>query len=203
MKDFRARFHGPVETARPRGARLIEGYSAKLQRRVRLFDHSSFAQWIRLEADPAVITFCERPARIGPQRDARLVDFWVHSLDGEAMLLLESQRSEGASSQLDDIAVRTIGAAELAAAGIWISNWSCMLPVINTTRTLLPGALLRSVLDHVCSPVPLGRLEHELSLGDPTLARGAIFEHLRRGRIRAPSLRTQPIGPHTVLEPAS
>ena len=35
-------------------ARLIEGYSAKLQRRVRLFDHSSFAQWIRLEADPAV-----------------------------------------------------------------------------------------------------------------------------------------------------
>jgi hypothetical protein len=45
------------------------------------------------------------------------------------MLLLESQRCERAPSQLGDIAVRTIGAAELAAASIWISNWSCMLPV--------------------------------------------------------------------------
>jgi hypothetical protein len=30
--------------AQPRGARLIEGYSAKLQRRVRLFDHANFSQ---------------------------------------------------------------------------------------------------------------------------------------------------------------
>jgi hypothetical protein len=170
MKDFRARFHAPVEMARPRGARLIEGYSAKLQRRVRLFGfgHSSFAQWIRLEADPAVLAFCERPARVGPERDARPVDFWVHALGGEAMLLLESQRCERAPSQLGDIAVRTVGAAELAAASIWISNWSCMLPVINTTRTLVPTALLRSVLDHVCGPVPLGRLEHDLA-GRPVL----------------------------------
>ena len=143
MKDFRARFHGPIETARPRGARLIEAYSAKLQRRVRLFDHSSFAQWIRLEVDPSVITFCERPTRLGPQRDARLVDFWVHAVEGEAMLLLESQRCEGAPSQLDDIAVRTVGAAELAADSVWVSNWSCMLPVINATRTLISSTLLR------------------------------------------------------------
>jgi hypothetical protein len=98
---------------------------------------------------------------------------------------------------------RGIGAAELAAASIWISNWCCMLPVINSTRTLVPTALLRSVLDHVFGPVPLGRLVHDLSLGDPSLVRGAIFEHLRRGRIRAPSLHTQLNGQHTVLEPAS
>ena len=203
MKDQRARFSAPIETIRPRGARLIEGYSAKLQRRVRLFDHTSFAQWIRLEADPAVLAFCERPVRIGPQRDARLVDFWVHSVGGEAMLLLESQPSEGTPSQLDDITVRTVGAAELAATRVWVTNWSWMLPIINTTRTLIPTTLLRAVLDQVCGPVALGRLEHDLSLGDPSLVRGAIFEQLRRGRIRAPSLHTQQINPHTVLEPAS
>ena len=115
--------------------------------------HSSFAQWIRLEADPAVITFCERPVRIGPQRDARLVDFWVGALNGEAMLLLESGRFESVPAQLDDIAIRTIGPAELAAASVWISNWSCMLPVINTTRNLVPRSLLRTVLDHVCEPL--------------------------------------------------
>lgn len=200
---MRSRFHAPADTARPRGARLIEGYSAKLQRRVRLFDHSSFAQWIRLEADPAVITFCERPVRIGPQRDARLVDFWVGALNGEAMLLLESGRFESVPAQLDDIAIRTIGPAELAAASVWISNWSCMLPVINTTRNLVPRPLLRAVLDHVCGPTSLGRLEHELSVGDPSLIGGAIFEQLRTGRIRAPSLHTHLLSLHVVLEPAS
>jgi hypothetical protein len=45
----------------------------------------------------------------------------------------------------------------------------------------------------------LGRLEHELSFGDPSLARGAIFEQLRTGEIRAPSLHTQPIGLHTLI----
>jgi hypothetical protein len=49
----------------------------------------------------------------------------------------------------------------------------------------------------------LGRLEHELSFGNPSLARGAIFEQLRSGAIRAPSLDTRPIGLHTLLEPVS
>ncbi|MDN8617154.1 hypothetical protein [Variovorax ginsengisoli] len=203
MTNLRARFQAPVDTTRPRGTRLIEAYSAKLQRRVRLFDHSSFAQWIRLEADPTVITFCERPVRIGPQRDARLVDFWMGALSGEEMLLLEPRPFEGVPSQLDDVAIRVIVPAELAAASVWISNWSCMLPVINATRNLVPRSLLGAVLDHVCGPISLGRLEHELSVGDPSLIRGAIFEQLRNGRIRAPSLHTKLLSLHAVLEPAS
>ena len=85
MKDFAV----PLETVRPRGSRLLEAFSPKLGRRVRLFDHRRFQQWLRLEADPAVLTFCERPARLDPQPDARLVDFWVRHRDGQAMLLLE------------------------------------------------------------------------------------------------------------------
>ena len=201
MKDSSARFAAPLETVRPRGGRLIEGFSVKLQRRVRVFSHSSFAQWIRLEADPSVIAFCERPARVGPGPDTRLIDFWVHGADGEAMLLIDAR--EDVPSKLHGMQVRVVGGAELAAASAWIGNWSRMLPVINATRALLPPRTLQSVVTHVRQAMSLGRLEQELSFGNPSLARGAIFEQLRRGAIRAPSLHTQPIGLHTLLEPVS
>ena len=66
---------GIGSAARRADDRMIEGFSPKLQRRVRLFSHSSFAQWMRLEADPAVSTFCERPARLTEEPAARLVEF--------------------------------------------------------------------------------------------------------------------------------
>lgn len=201
MKDSSARFAAPLETVRPRGGRLIEGFSVKLQRRVRLFSHSSFAQWIRLEADPSVLAFCERPARAGPGPASRLIDFWVQRADEDAMLLLAER--EDVPSQLHGMGMRVVGDAELAAASIWIGNWSRMLPVINATRTVLPPSILRSVVTHVREVMSLGRLEQELSFGNPSLARGAIFEQLRSGAIRAPSLHTQPIGLHTLLEPVS
>jgi hypothetical protein len=64
MKDFGARFGSPMPATRRRGARLLEAHSPKLNRRVRFFDHLAFCQWIRLEADPGVLKFCERPARV-------------------------------------------------------------------------------------------------------------------------------------------
>lgn len=66
MKRFAARFASPLQSTRPRGARLIESHSPKLGRRVRLFDHLAFSQWIRLEVDPLVESFCERPVRVDP-----------------------------------------------------------------------------------------------------------------------------------------
>ena len=62
MKDSRARFGSPVTASRPRGARLLEAHSPKLDRCVRFFDHLAFSQWVRLKADPGVLKFCERPA---------------------------------------------------------------------------------------------------------------------------------------------
>jgi hypothetical protein len=34
-------------------------------------------QWIRLEADPTVISFCEHPARVDADDSRRLIEFWV------------------------------------------------------------------------------------------------------------------------------
>ena len=72
--------------ARPRGSRRLEAFSPKLARAIRLFDHATFEQWIRLEADPTAVSLCERPTRLGVNRDGRLIDFWVRHHDREEML---------------------------------------------------------------------------------------------------------------------
>jgi hypothetical protein len=202
MKYFNARLHAPLEVARPLGCRLLQAFSPKLARPIRLFDHASFEQWIRLEADPAVLSLCERPARLGPDHDARLIDFWVRRADSEELLLLEhGEIMQVLPDQIDGTALRVVALAELAAAHVWIANWQRMLPVINTTRALLPEGLSKSVLAFVRAPVTLSSIEHQLSIGDSSLVRGAIFELLRTGQLCAPALHTQPLSLQTLLEP--
>lgn len=89
MKASALRFAAPLDMPRPRGARLLEAFSPKLERRWRFFDRASFGQWIRLEADAAVQALCERPARPGKTDNARLADFWIRREDGELLLVLD------------------------------------------------------------------------------------------------------------------
>lgn len=201
MKDFAARFDAPLTTSRPRGARQLEARSPKLGRRLRLFDHLAFSQWIRLEADPAVLTFCERPTRISRQPDSCLIDFWVQRAGSQAMLLLES-RYDLALQDVNGVAVEVVSLAELAAARVWVSNWSRMLPVINATQTLLLKGLVKRVCDRIQEPTPLAHVERDLAVGDPAILRGAIFELLRTGRLRAPSLHHQPLDLHLMVGPS-
>ena len=193
-----------MSAPRPHGARLLTAFSPKLGRTVRAFDHVGFEQWIRLETDPAVIAFCEHPRRVGTTDDGRLIDFWVARRDQEEMLVIE--RGQGAAklpSSVQDIPLRLVPAAELAAGAVWIANWLRMIPVINVTRGLTPKALVRSALSLVRRPLALSYIEHELSVGDPAVVRGAIFELLRTGQLMAPILHTQALSLHTTVEPAT
>jgi len=83
-----ARFRCAVSAARPRGQRLIEAYSLKLGRRVQCFGDAAFRQWIRLEADPSVELFCERPTFLHVANERRLADFWVRQGASELFLML-------------------------------------------------------------------------------------------------------------------
>jgi hypothetical protein len=186
MKDFSAGFSTPLDLPRSRGARLIEAFSAKLERRVQFFDHATFGQWIRFEADPTVLSMCERPRRVGTNPDSCVVDFWVRRAGDEELVVLETATSVRLPPQVDGLALHTVTLAELAAAAMWISNWQRMLPVINATRGLLPKRLLKSIAQGVRQPTALGRLEHEFSISDPAVVRGALFELVRTGRLVAP-----------------
>ena len=203
MNESSPRFSTPTSVSRPRGSRLITAFSPTLQRSVCAFDYVSFAQWVRLEADPSVASFCERPARVGAGSDAGLIDFWVQRASLEELLVIDRGRiPTELPATLDGVALKTVPAAELTAAATWIANWFRMIPVINATRGLTSKGLARSALKLIRSPLALSRVEHELSIDDPSLVRGTVFELLRTGQLSAPSLHTHPLSPHTTLEPA-
>ena len=192
-----------MSTPRPRGARLLTAFSPKLGRTVRAFDHVAFEQWVRLEVDPGVIAFCEHPCRVGANDDGRLIDFWVARHGQEEMLVVE--RGQGPTKlpkSVQNMPLRQVPAAEQAAAAVWVANWLRMIPVINATRGTAPKALIKSVLSLVHRPLALSLVEHEFSVGDPAVVRGTIFELLRTGQLMAPSLHTQALSLHTLVEPA-
>lgn len=202
MKESSPRFVTPMSTPRPRGSRLLTAFSPKLGRTVRAFDHAAFEQWVRLETDPGVSSFCEHPGRVGANDDGRLIDFWVARHSQEEMLVVE--RGQGFAmlpQSVQDIPLRLVPAAEQAAAAVWVANWLRMIPVINATRNVQPKTLIKSVLSLVGRPLALSLVEHELSVGDPAVVRGTIFELLRTGQLMAPSLHTQALSLHTLVEP--
>jgi len=135
-----ARFQSAISTVRPRGARVIESYNLKLGRRLRCFGEDAFRQWIRLEADPLVETFCERSTYLNSGDDKRLADFSTRQADGERLLALDAENQITNVTINDiDLLVRTVQPVELAAARVWIDNWERMLPVIVSCRQLVTG----------------------------------------------------------------
>ena len=182
--------------------RLLTAFSPKLERTIRAFDFPGLEQWVRIEADPTVLTFCEHPRRVGADNDGALIDFWVQRNDSDEMLVVD-RGAVGTKlpASVDGISVRVIAAAELAAASMWASNWLRMIPVITATRGLTPRGLTKSLLALVDRPLALSFVEHELSAGDPSVVRGAIFDLLRTGKLQAPSLHTHPLSLHTTVEP--
>lgn len=204
MKDLARRFCVPVTQTRPKGARLLEGYSPKLKRRVQLFDYSSFSVWIGLEADPKVIAFCERPAPIGSPGSEALIDFWIRRADGEEYFwIISSNDVPDLPITLHDLTVHYVQDAELAADSVWVANWQRILTVINASHSLLDPAQMKSVRAFVKEPIALGRLEAQFACGDPVRVRASIFELLRKGQLVAPALRAQALSLHTSIESAS
>lgn len=199
-----ARFQSAVSTTRPRGARVIESYSPKLGRRLQCFGEAAFRQWLFLEADPSIDIFCERPVYLGADDDKRLADFWTRQKDHEALLVIDEKSLASAITIGDaELLVRTILPIELAAARIWTDNWECMLPAIISCRQLLTQSFLASALHAIAEPLQLSRIERELSTGDPTLVRAAVFTLLHRGKLQAPQLHTEQLSFLTCFQPVN
>ena len=202
MNESAPRFVTPTIATRPRGARLLTAFSPKLGRTVRAFDHAAFEQWICLEVDPGIVSFCEHLCRPGAGDDGTLIDFWAACRGHEEMLVVKrGQGSTKLPKSVQNLPLRLVPAAEQAAAAAWVANWLRMIAVINATRGTAPKNLIKSVLSLVRQPLALSLVEHELSVGDPAVVRGTVFELLRTGQLMAPSLHTPALTLHTLLEP--
>jgi hypothetical protein len=109
---------------------------------------------MRLESDPAVLTFCERPLTYDDGDERRLIDFWVRERDQKALLVVGDDLAvPDKVARATSITVRAVSLAELAAARIWIANRERMLPCMITSRACLADTLLKSVACFISEPM--------------------------------------------------
>jgi len=99
MEDF-LHIQVPVALGRPRGAHRFEAFSLKLARRLTFYRRAVLDQWVLLEADPAVIAFCERPGYIQFGGQRYLADFWVR-YEGLQELVILSDSTAGGDAEAD------------------------------------------------------------------------------------------------------
>lgn len=196
-------FLAPVSISRPRGSRRIDVYSPKLRRRLQCFGEAIYHQCLCLEADPTVLTYCERPVYLTIGNEKHLADFWARQVDREWILFVgDSTPSSMARIGAVEYEVRAVPAAELAAARVWIENWERILPVVTSCQDLLMTPLLDAVRRFVYKPTQLTHIEQEFASMDLILVRAAAFTLVHSGRLSAPSLWTEPLSLLTHFEPA-
>jgi hypothetical protein len=118
-----------VEIKRRPWQRRIEVFSPTPRRRLTLFSRDAQDAWILLEADPHVLSFCERPAYMKGNA-GRVLDSWVNRGRHQHFWVV-SPTDTGRSSiarMVNGIAVRVIHCADLIAMAPRISNWSQIVP---------------------------------------------------------------------------
>jgi hypothetical protein len=190
---------GPVALCRPRGAHRFEAFSPKLARRVMFYRRALLEQWLLLEANPKVITFCERPGYVLINEDRHLADFWVRYVDREELVVLSElisrSKVDASGVELDACTaeVRFVASAELAAARAWTDNWQRILPYLVANRGLVPAPLSPAIMQFVDEPRRLLDIEREFLTSDPVIVRTALFSLLYSGRVSASALQTQPL----------
>ncbi|KVD78832.1 hypothetical protein WI89_30630 [Burkholderia ubonensis] len=81
------RFVHAVDSTRPYYAHRYDLFGLKIGRRLTLFGQDALDLWIRLELDPHVLAYCDRPMCIPDTKPSRLVDFWVRTFDGEKLCI--------------------------------------------------------------------------------------------------------------------
>jgi hypothetical protein len=189
----------PIALGRPRGAHRFEAFSLKLARRVMFYRRALFEQWLLLEANPKVITFCERPGYVLINGARHLADFWVRYVDRDELVVLSEllwgSNEDASRAELDagTAAVRFVASAELAAARVWTDNWQRILPDLVANRGLVPATLPPAIMQSMEKPRRLLDIEREFVRSDPVIVRAALSGLLHTGLVNAAALRTQPL----------
>ncbi|MCX4151527.1 MULTISPECIES: hypothetical protein [Paraburkholderia] len=189
----------PIALERPRGAHRFEAFSPKLARRVMFYRRALLEQWLMLEANPKVVTFCERPGYVLINEDRHLADFWVRYVDRDELVVLSEllcgSNVDASRPEVDagTVEVRLVGSAELAAARAWTDNWQRILPYLVANRGLVPATLPPAIMQFVDEPRRLLDIEREFLTSDPVIVRAALFSLLHSGRVSASALQTQPL----------
>lgn len=89
------------------------GFSPKLKRDVNLYSDLEYANWIFVETNPQIITFCEQPVQAHSIVDGRLktsiIDMWIRRIDGsEAFIEVKYQSDLDPNNPRNDKTLKQI-----------------------------------------------------------------------------------------------
>ncbi|NYH14308.1 hypothetical protein [Paraburkholderia bryophila] len=206
------RFVRAVNNIRPYGAHRYDLFGPKIGRQLTLFGRLALDLWVRLESDPRVVSYCERPVCIPDAKPSRVVEFWVRTHDEERLcVVLRSAESasveRGGSlfpafqswSRSSSLQLQMIHPRELDDPQVLRENRIMMLCYLAGTHALPVKELMSGVLTVCKNGTTLAELEQQFATADPTLVRSAVFRLVLRGEVRCAALAFEPLGPNTKL----
>lgn len=207
-----------VPFSRPPGRRRIEVFSPKIGRRLSLGGYDVYRTWLVIEANPDILTFCERPTYIhGPRGPA--IDFWVQLRGaplGEFWIVESPSLSASASlstspgtstslpkvidtpplkrpSHLHDLPVRYLSRADLIAWEIPITNWTRLIPYLVSHRRYKDAVLEQQIMAFLKEGESLDAVVANFGERDEATVQAAVFQLLAQGRVISPDLAVRPL----------
>ena len=196
-----------VPFSRPAGRRRIEVFSPKIGRRLSIGGYDAYRTWLVIEANPHIITFCERPTYVeGPR--GPVIDFWVQLRGepaGEFWIVEGLPRPSSKPdtlplerhSHLHDLAVRYINRADLIGWAIPISNWARIIPYLVSHRRYRDALLEQQIMAFLTKDESVKSVLEKFTLRDETTVQAALFQLLADGRVTSSDLATEPMGGST------
>ncbi|MGB8419267.1 hypothetical protein [Paraburkholderia sp.] len=207
------RFLRAVNNIRPYGTHRYDLFGPKIGRPLTLFGRFALDLWVRLESDPHVITYCERPLYIPDVKPPRIVDFWVRTRNDERLcVVLRTAESISAAqgrslfpafqswSRASSLQLQMIHPQELNDPQVIQENWMMMLHYLAGSHAFPVDGLMSSVLIACSNGTTLEELERQFATADPMLVRSAVFRLVLCGEVRCPALALEPLGPNSRLE---
>lgn len=193
-----------VAPLRPGRRRRIDVFSPKLGRRLTLGSYDAWRTWLVIEANPAITSFCERPAYV--DRRGAFIDFWVQ-LQGRPrgeFWCVEDRRDHdadtageaSAKTHLDavhSLPVRVIAQADLISWAVPIANWARLVPYLASHLRFRDPLLEQSIVVYLGKPRALDDIVDHFGDHDPTSVEAALYAVLAGGRVRSPDLATSPL----------
>lgn len=208
-----ARFLTPADNSRPYKSHRYDVFGLKVEREVTLFGANALMAWVRLESDPLVRTYCERPMVIPDTKPKRVVDFWVDCHGKQQLWLIKRPREADLTSPeqalpafatwaaSNGLELRFITNDNNGGPPLYMDNWGRILRDLAANRRFISTVLKARVLDTFTSARPLSSLSGMFPDEDPVLLRSAAYQLLHNGKLRCLNLDLLPLGPGTVMEP--
>ncbi|MCA9130976.1 MAG: hypothetical protein KDB22_28020 [Planctomycetales bacterium] len=210
--DEKLRFTAPADNSRPYGSHRFDTFCIKVGRRATVFGDLCLSALIRLEIDPSVLAYCERPMVLEDLKPKRVVDFWVKRTSGEELwfLLRPSEKawptgtggpgkafSTWASAQ--NLTVVLCPRGDIALSDVARRNWTHILCYLNANRTYVDTRLTEKVHLLCRNEISIKEIQNQLQEEDPVLVRTALFLLMYEGRVVSPQIESVPIGAETVV----